>query len=316
MAVYEEGSAVMKIPKINFHQVVAFYFVAKERSFTTASEKLSLTEPAVSQRIRALEISAGVKLVYLKKRRVHLTEAGQALLRYAKEIYEQARGIDIFLEDTREHSLRVVTSATFSGIVASAAAKFENYFPNVNLSIKSGPSHRIVSQLLDLHYDVAVVISADYQTDMLRATRLSERERLLFVTSWSTPIGASDSLTLADLSSCKFLLPPPESVVRQMIQDRAKAEGLELCFVEMETGYPHYLRMLTEMEKCIALLPEAEAHRAVSDEKLRILPLANELCVTVDALVVNDSPRRKIVEEFIKLVKQTFDASHTSVLPI
>ncbi len=306
----------MKILRTNLHQLIIFYFVTKEQSFTAASEELFLTESAVSQQVKALEISAGVKLVYVKKKRVHLTEAGQILLRYAEKIYEQAKSADIFLEEIRERSLRVGVAVTLSGIVSSAAAQFGNRFPNINLSIQNGPSHRIISQLLELQYDVAVVISADYQTEGLIATRLSEGEKLLLVTSRSTPIGASDSLTLADLRNYKFILPPPGSATRQVLLNRFKAEGLELLnFLKVDTDYLYYLRMLAEMGKGIALLPEAEARRAVSEGRLRVLHLANELCVTAYALVVKDSPRRKITDEFIKLVKQAFDASHTSDLP-
>jgi DNA-binding transcriptional LysR family regulator len=306
----------MKIPRINCHQLITFYLVAKEQGFTAASEKLSLSEPAVHQQVRALEISVGVKLVYVKKKRVHLTEVGQTLLRYAEKLYEQAKSADTFLEEIRKNSLRVGVAATFSGIVSSAAAQFEKILPNKNLSIKNGPSHRIVSQLLDLQYDVAIVISADYHTNKLTAIKLSEGERLLFTTNWSTPIGANDSLNLADLADCKFLLPPYGSAIRQIMLDMAKAEGLELHFVEVETDFPHYIKMLTEMKKGIALLPEAEARLAVSEKKLRVLNFANEIRVTVDALVLKDFPRNEILEEFIKLAKQAFDASHTGALSI
>lgn len=306
----------MKIFKINLMQLITFYFVAKEQSFTAASEKLFVTEAAVSQQVRALEVSAGVKLVYVKKRKVHLTQAGQILLGYAEKIYDQARMVNIFLEENRENSLRVGVAVTFIGIVSSAIAQIANLFPDINLRTDNAPSHIIISQLLDLQYDVAIVESVDYQTNKLIATRLSEGERLLLATSWSTPIEASDSLNLADLSDYKFLLPPPGSDARKIILDRAKAEGLELHLVEVKSDYPDYYEsILTKMDKSIGLLPEAEARRVVSEGKLRILHLTDELRVKADALIVKDSPRREIVEKFIKLAKQAFDASHTGVLP-
>ncbi len=303
------------ITRINLHQLIVFYFVAKEQSFTTASEKLFLTEPAVSQQVKALELSAGTKLVYTRKKSVHLTEAGQVLLRYAAEIYKQAKSADIFLEEIREHSLRVGVSVTFSGIVSSAAVQFGNRFPHTNISIQNGPSYKIASQLLDQQYDVAIVISADYQTDTLTAIRLSEGERLLLVTNRSASTGASDSLTLADLRDYKFILPPPGSAIRQILLDRFKAEGLELLnFFEADMGYPHCLRMLAEMGKGIALLPEAEARRAVSEGRMRILHLADEIYVKADALVIKDSPKHKITDEFIGLVKQAFEDSKAGCL--
>jgi DNA-binding transcriptional LysR family regulator len=303
----------MTIPRINPHQLLAFYFVAKEESFTAASEKLCVTEPAVSKQMKALERSTGVKLVYVKKKKVHLTDAGQVLLKYAEEIYQQLRSADIFLEETRERSLRVGVSPTFSSIVTSAAVQFGNLFPNTNLNIRSGPSYEIVGQLLDLQYDIAVVVSMNYHTDRLRAIRLSDGERLLLVIHRSTPIDASEALTLADLHDYKFIIPRAGSATREVLLNRFQAEGLEVInFIEMETDYLQYDKMLGEIEKGIAFVPEAEARRGVSEGRLRILHLANDIYIAADVLLLKDSPRHKLAEKFIELVKQAFKANHTS----
>ncbi|MDH5696787.1 MAG: LysR family transcriptional regulator [Dehalococcoidia bacterium] len=303
----------MTIPRINPHQLLVFYFVAKEESFTAASEKLCLTEPAVSKQMKALEESVGVKLVYVKKKRVHLTDAGQVLLRYAEEIYQQLRSADIFLEETRERSLRVGVSPTFSSIVTSAAVQFGNLFPNTNLNIKSSSSHEVVRQLLDRQYDIAVVVSVNYHTDRLRAVRLSDGEKLLLVIRRSTPIEASDALTLADLRDYKLIIPRAGSATREVLLNRFQAEGLEVInFIEMETDYLQYDKLLGEIEKGIAFVPEADARRGVSEGRLRILHLANDICVAADALFLKDSPRHKLAEKFTELVKQAFEASHTS----
>lgn len=306
----------MTIPNINLHQLITFYILVTEGSFTTAAEKLFLTEPAVSQQIRDLQISTGVKLVYVKKKRVHLTEAGQTLLGYAEVIYEQAKNADMFLQQIRLGSLRVGASISFSSIVASAAVQFQSLFPDTQLSMKSDSSYEIVGQLLDLQYDVTIVMRANYETDRLRAIRISDAEKLVLVTGWSTPICTSDSLTLADLCDYQFIIPRAGSATREVLLSRFRAEGLELRnSIVVQMDYLQYGKMLAEMGKGIALIPEVEARREVSQERLRVLRLVDDICVAVDALVIKNTPENKLVEEFIGLVKQAFDTSHTSGLP-
>ena len=306
----------MTLPNINLHQLITFYILATEGSFTAAAEKLFLTEPAVSQQIKHLQISMGVKLVYVKKRRVHLTQAGQTLFGYAEVIYDQAKRADMFLQQIRRGSLRVGTSISFSSIVTSAAVQFESLFPDTQLDIKSDSSYEIVGQLLDMQLDVAVVMKANYKTDGLRAIRISDAEKLVLVTGWSTPICTSDSLTLADLCDYPFLIPQKGSVTRELLLSRFRAEGLELRNpIVIQMDYLRYGKILADMGKGIAVMPEVEARSQVEQGRLRILHLANDISVAVNALVVKNTPQNKLVEEFIGLVKQAFDTSHTSSLP-
>ena len=307
----------MAVPRVNPHQLIIFYILATEGSFTAAAEKLFLTEPAISQQIRALQVSTGVKLVYLKKKRVFLTEAGLTLLRYAEAIYNQARSAQAFLDEIKRNSPRVGVAISFSSIVTSAAIQFESFFPDTSLSMKSGPSHEIVDQLLDLQHDMAVVASINYKAKGLTAIRLSDRERFLLVTGWSTPICESDSLTLADLHNHQFIIPRAGSATREILLNRFRAERLEIRNpIVVEMDYLQYGKMLAETGKGIALMPETEARNQVEQGKLRVLHLTDDISVAVDALIIKDSPKSEMVEKFIELVKEAFDISHTIGLPV
>ena len=63
-----------------------FYWVAKLRSFRGAAERLHTTQPAVSQRIAALEAQFGLKLFDRVARSVNLTPKGRELLDYAERM--------------------------------------------------------------------------------------------------------------------------------------------------------------------------------------------------------------------------------------
>lgn len=63
-----------------------FYWVAKLRSFRGAAERLNTTQPAVSQRIAALEAEFGLKLFDRVARSVSLTPKGRELLDYAERM--------------------------------------------------------------------------------------------------------------------------------------------------------------------------------------------------------------------------------------
>ncbi|TBH17574.1 LysR family transcriptional regulator [Thermus thermamylovorans] len=69
---------------MDLRRLRAFLVLAEEGNFHRAAERLFLSQPALSQRIRALEQELGVEL--LRRRPFRLTPAGEALLREAREV--------------------------------------------------------------------------------------------------------------------------------------------------------------------------------------------------------------------------------------
>lgn len=66
-----------------------FVAVAEELSFSRAASRVYLSQPALSQQIHKLEEELGVELLWRSKRRVELTEAGEALLEGARQALVQ-----------------------------------------------------------------------------------------------------------------------------------------------------------------------------------------------------------------------------------
>src|SRR5690606_29023114 len=73
---------------IDFKQIGAFVWVAELGSFRAAAEKLNTTQPAISQRIAAMESSMAVRLFERGARGIKLTEKGQELLSHAERMLE------------------------------------------------------------------------------------------------------------------------------------------------------------------------------------------------------------------------------------
>src|SRR5436309_2563377 len=67
-------------------QLAAFCAVVERQSFSQAAERLGVTQPAVSQQVRALEERLGKRLLDRSGRRVEPTEAGLALYRGAQRL--------------------------------------------------------------------------------------------------------------------------------------------------------------------------------------------------------------------------------------
>lgn len=69
--------------------------LADEQGFERAAQRLTITQSAVSQRLRSLEAQVGQPLV-VRSRPLRLTEAGKVLLRFARQM--QALRVDVARE--------------------------------------------------------------------------------------------------------------------------------------------------------------------------------------------------------------------------
>lgn len=72
---------------LNYHHLLYFYTVAREGSISRAVPLLRLAQPTISAQIRALEKSLGAPLFTRAGRGLQLTETGQAVYKYAHEIF-------------------------------------------------------------------------------------------------------------------------------------------------------------------------------------------------------------------------------------
>ena len=63
-----------------------FHSVAQNRNYSKAGEELSLSQPAVSRQVAALEKGLGLDLFSQRGRQVVLTDAGRTLYDYADRI--------------------------------------------------------------------------------------------------------------------------------------------------------------------------------------------------------------------------------------
>src|SRR5512135_3476542 len=82
-------------------QLKVFEAVARNLSYTRAAEELYLTQPTVSIQIKQLTDIVGLPLIEQIGKRVYLTDAGGALLKLCREIFEGLERFEMLVSDMK-----------------------------------------------------------------------------------------------------------------------------------------------------------------------------------------------------------------------
>lgn len=149
-------------------QLNVFQTVAELKHFSRAAEKLHMTQPAVSQQIRALEESLGVRLLERNNKGVSLTNAGELVLHYAKEINGQYRKMREMIDELLHFTggpLAIGASYTFGEYALPATiARLHHEFPGIRPSIAIGNTADVADRLRARELDLAIVEGSEYGT--------------------------------------------------------------------------------------------------------------------------------------------------------
>ena len=184
-------------------QLEYFVCVVDNNSFTQAATEQYVSQSAISQQIKALEISLGVELIVREKRSFHLTPAGQYLYRSGKKLLERFH--DVKVETIRigtdaRVSLRIGYLNRYSGIaMQQTVIRMAKRYKNLDIRMYSGSHEELYGMLHDRRVDVVFndqwqVLSDDYESQLIdKATTIIE------VPQGYTDAGSVELKTIDDL---------------------------------------------------------------------------------------------------------------------
>jgi DNA-binding transcriptional LysR family regulator len=142
-------------------RVLTFRAVAHERSFSAAARTLSLTQPAVSQQVAALEKEVGARLLDREPGGLRLTRAGKILLVHADALADRlALAATQLAELTGAERTRLrigAFSSSLAALVPEAVQRLRRAVPDAEVQVQEGDSQALAERVRDgeLHLSVA-----------------------------------------------------------------------------------------------------------------------------------------------------------------
>jgi LysR family transcriptional activator of nhaA len=167
---------------INYQQLQYFREIARVGSISRASEKLSISSPALSMQLKSLEELLGDKLFLRKSKRLILTDFGEYVLEYAEKIF--STGEELLSNINQGFQNPNISIGINSGLPKVLTHKLIIYilenFPKYRVHITEGDDEKLVKDLLTRECDLILSNSQLNQVHMSIESKFLYKSDLAF----------------------------------------------------------------------------------------------------------------------------------------
>lgn len=203
---------------MDINQLEVLVTVAREKSFSRAAEVLSRTQPAVSQAVRRLEEEIGEKLFDRSSKDGTLTQEGEVLLDYARQMLNLRHSAQNAIREVRDlHTGKVTISANEHTVFSllPVIAEFTKQHPLVKVEVRRGVASRIPKEITARDVELGVI--SFQPTDISLKSIPVMTDVLKLIVSPSHPFADRKTISIKELGDETFIAHNAHSPYREKV---------------------------------------------------------------------------------------------------
>ncbi|RKN83779.1 LysR family transcriptional regulator [Paenibacillus ginsengarvi] len=283
------------------------YFVTmcQELHFTRASEKLGISQPTLSQQIRALEQETGTLLFNRVGKKVIVTEAGKILYRHCLRMFDelgQAQSAIRELKGLGQGEIRIGCAGNH--MLISPILSFHRMYPGITINAAELSTEETRQGLLDNRLDLGLVF-LPVEGEQLESIPLYT-ERLCLAVPEGHELADAGEVALGSLRLVPMALLPSKFLVRQLIDRATKTLGFHFQPVMEMTTLDSLLELVLS-GIALTILPETYLS-GIRQKRMRSVLIIDPTPQRVVGIVHrNDMFMSSAARAFIENLRQTMD---------
>jgi len=264
---------------MQINQINAFLVVAELGSFSLAAEQLHITQPAVSKRIRQLEISIDTELFDRISKRSILTPNGKAFKPHAERILQELKSYRSSLsrqQDAPSGSLSFATSHHI-GLhrLPGTLRDFKIRYPQVDLDLHFMDSEDACVAVANNELELAIVTLPELANEKLACEPVWV-DQLVVVMAADHPLARQREIDPAELLEHAAILPSLGTFTRKIINSLFAASKDQLKII-LETNYLETIKVMVSANLGWSILPQSMVDSSLSSHRLRGLDVQRPL---------------------------------------
>jgi DNA-binding transcriptional LysR family regulator len=264
-----------------------FIFVAELKSLTKAAERMHLSLPAASNRMKELEARFGMRLLYRENKGVLLSPAGETLLLHAQQFMQQ---VERLKSDMQQYNngikghIRIFANTTaVTEFMPQVLSSFLASHPQVNVALEERLNHDIIRGVQDGTADIGVA-AGPVQGQGLEIVNFST-DRLVLATALDHPLAKAGSISFGETLAYPHIGLHEGSTLLHFLNQVVSGSGERLQLRIQVRGFDAMCRMV-EANVGIGILPQSAALRHSQSMQLALVELSDLWAVRERSVVV------------------------------
>jgi DNA-binding transcriptional LysR family regulator len=300
---------------VEIRQLRAFVAIAESGTFTAGAQRVHVTQAAISMQIRQLENEIGAKVFVRAPRHVILTEAGEHLLRRARQIlreHDAARDEIAELAGAERGRLRIgsASAMVLTDQLPAILKELRKQHPRAEIAVTSGTSEALVDQILAGELDIAFV-SLPVDARGIQTERLSE-DQLVAIASPRHKLARQKTISAYTLAGERLILGERGGNTRRLI-DQFFAQAGVMLKVAMELSRQAAIRRMVEEDMGVGIVPFESVREEVEKGRLvRWWIEGAEINWELGLAQLSGGYESPIMHKFVALAKKAFASGEPS----
>lgn len=289
---------------ITFRQLEIFVAAANDCNFRRTADRLGVSQPSISNQIRALEGHLGHSL--FERRRGSpptLSEEGQLFLEKARELVQgrQEMAQQGITRGTRAVRLTVTAGPLLlDAYIRPRLPEFYEAHPNIELDFRPiNPTRGAAPMVLAGEVDMAVFTGDYVNDDRLQAEVINTVGVSLYASPALAKRAARPGVKLGDLP---FIMPPDDFKPTRFMWRTLKEAGIEPCNIIARSQFPDLIANMCLEGRGLAVLFDHFAASGLADG--RVVKIGPQLPSTSLVLLIGPRAQRPAAQPAVELFRQ------------
>lgn len=293
---------------MNIKNLRAFVLVVEEGSLAAASEKMALSQPAVSRLIQLLEVDVGVPLFFRDQRTLVPTPEAELFYPDARRVVSSVEEFPKLFRELRDNRLvplRIVSQMRCTnGLVIPALLEFAKRRPEVRFTLDIHPRRELGRRLNEERFDLCVYVSPL----QVRGVELIEDRpfRLQVLLPNTHPLAGRASLSCDDLNDVNYIALKRGLMAREAVESALAKSGdrLDIYHEVSSSNAAHRLVLgglgFTFSDPSV-LEPAFREHTV-------LVPWDTDVGLRVGIYEMANQPRHEAANDYLACLRQLLDA--------
>ncbi len=293
---------------MNLDYLKTYREVIRLGSFSEVAKRLSISQPAVSFQIQALERDLGIRLIDRRQRKITMTEAGKRLLHFAELVEKERDRLVYDLSQLRDEVTGdlAISASTIPGefLLPPILAEFKRLHPAIAARMMISDSLAVISRIQNNEYEIGFCGALPEGTD-LTAFKIAEDEIVLIVFP-EHPFAERQRVSFGELEKESLILREETSGTQRSLESLLLKAGFDLgrCTPSLVLGSTQAVISAVEAGIGIAFVSNLAINKSLTLRLVKVVGIEglrlrrNFYCIYRKERIVS-----RLLKEFIAFVE-------------